>query len=138
MSAAAGPTPMGPAPEGLVIKPSRGWTRLDFREIWAYRELLLLLAWRDIKVRYKQTALGATWAILQPLLNMLIFTLLFHKLAHMPSAGLPFPLFFLAGLLPWTFFANSVGTSAQSLVGSAHLITRVYFPRLIVVLSSVL
>jgi lipopolysaccharide transport system permease protein len=89
-------------------------------------------------VRYKQTALGATWAILQPLLNMLIFTLLFHKLAHMPSDGLPYPLFVLAGLLPWTFFANSVGTSAQSLVGSAHLITRVYFPRLIVVLSSVL
>jgi lipopolysaccharide transport system permease protein len=121
-----------------IVEQRHGLIPVDWKELWDYRELLLLLAWRDIKVRYKQTALGASWAILQPLLNMLIFTLLFNRLAHMPSDGLPYPLFVLAGLLPWTFFANSVGTSAQSLVGSAHLITRVYFPRLIVVLSSVL
>ena len=121
-----------------IIERKKGLVPVDWKELWDYRELLLLLAWRDIKVRYKQTVLGASWAILQPLLNMLVFTLLFHKFAHMPSEGLPYPLFVLAGLLPWTFFANAMGTSAQSLVGSAHLITRVYFPRLIVVLSSVL
>lgn len=120
-----------------VIERRNGLVPVDWKELWDYRELLFILAWRDIKVRYKQTVLGATWAIIQPLLNMLIFTFLFHKLANMPSDSLPYPLFVLAGLLPWTFFASAVGTSAQSLVGSAHLITRVYFPRLIVVLSSI-
>jgi len=121
-----------------TIERGKGLLPVDWKELWDYRELLLILAWRDIKVRYKQTVLGASWAIIQPLLNMLVFTFLFHKLANMPSDGLPYPLFVLAGLLPWTFFANAVGTSSQSLVGSAHLITRVYFPRLIVVLSSIL
>lgn len=101
-------------------------------DVWAYRELLYFLAWRDVKVRYKQTALGAAWAILQPLLMMIIFTIFFGRLAGVASEGVPYPLFALAGLVPWTFFSNSVTASSNSLVGSANLITKVYFPRLIV------
>jgi homopolymeric O-antigen transport system permease protein len=116
----------------------RGLHSIDWQEVWAYRELLMLLTWRDLKVRYKQTVLGASWAIIQPLLTMLVFTLLFHRLAGMPSDDLPYPLFVLAALVPWMFLANAIGASAQSLVGSAHLITRVYFPRVIIPLSSIL
>src|SRR5271155_588280 len=104
----------------------------DFRELWAHRELLYLLAWRDIKVRYKQTALGAAWAILQPFLTMVVFTIFFGKLAKMPSDGIPYPIFVYAGLLPWTFFANAVTSSGNSLVGSSGLITKVYFPRMVI------
>jgi lipopolysaccharide transport system permease protein len=108
------------------------------RELWEFRELLYFLTWRDIKVRYKQTALGAAWAILQPLLTMIVFSLFFGQLGHMPSDGVPYPVFSYVALLPWTFFAYALSQSANSLVGSANLITRVYFPRLVVPVSSVL
>src|SRR6476661_4163469 len=116
----------------VVIQPSRKWSLLSVKDIWAYRELLFFLTWRDVKVRYKQTALGAVWAILQPLFMMLIFTIFFGRIAGVASAGIPYPLFALAGLVPWTFFANAITASGNSLVGSANLITKVYFPRLIV------
>lgn len=116
----------------IVIEPTKSWAPLRLGELWAYRELLYFLTWRDVKVRYKQTLLGAAWAILQPLLTMVIFTLLFGRLAGIPSEGIPYPLFAYSGLLIWTFFANSVTNSGNSLVGSAHLITKIYFPRMIV------
>ena len=121
----------------IVIKPSRGWIALKLRELWFYRELIYFLIWRDVKVRYKQAALGVVWVVLQPLLMMLIFTLFFGKLAGIPSDGIPYPLFAFAGLLPWTFFAAAVNTSGNSMVNNASLITKVYFPRLIVPLASV-
>ena len=116
----------------VVIQPSNKWNLLNLKDIWAYRELLFFLTWRDVKVRYKQTILGAAWAILQPLFMMIIFTIFFGRVAGVDSAGTPYPLFALAGLVPWTFFANTITASGNSLVGSAHLITKVYFPRLIV------
>ena len=122
----------------VVIQPSGKWSLLSFKEIWAYRELLFFLTWRDVKVRYKQTALGAAWAILQPLFMMVIFTIFFGRLAGVGSEGVPYPLFALAGLVPWTFFSNSVTASSNSLVGSANLITKVYFPRLIVPAAAML
>ena len=122
----------------VVIQPSKRWSLLSLKEIWAYRELLFFLTWRDVKVRYKQTALGAAWAILQPLFMMIIFTIFFGRAAAVNSAGLPYPLFALAGLVPWTFFANSITASGNSLVGSANLITKVYFPRLIVPAAAML
>ena len=103
---------------------------LHLRELWSYRELLYFLTWRDIKLRYKQTALGATWVIIQPLFAMLLFTLFFGKLARMPSDNVPYPLFAYAGLVPWTFFSNAITNSGQSLVGSSNLISKVYFPRI--------
>jgi lipopolysaccharide transport system permease protein len=119
-----------------VIEPPRGWHMLDWRELWAYRELLWVLTARDIKVRYKQTVLGAAWAILRPFTTMVIFSVVFGQLARMPSDGLPYPVFVYAALLPWTFFATAITTSAQSLVGSSHLVSKVYFPRLIIPLAS--
>jgi lipopolysaccharide transport system permease protein len=116
----------------LTIEAGRRGVRLDLAELWSYRELLYFLTWRDIKVRYKQTVLGAAWAILQPVVAMLVFTLFFGKLAHMPSNGIPYPLFAYAGLLPWTFFANAVNNAGDSLVGSSALVTKVYFPRLVI------
>ncbi|HEU4711500.1 MAG TPA: ABC transporter permease [Pyrinomonadaceae bacterium] len=116
----------------VVIQPSNKWNLINLRDIWAYRELLFFLTWRDVKVRYKQTLLGAAWAILQPLFMMIIFTIFFGRLAGVDSAGIPYPVFALAGLVPWTFFSNTITASGNSLVGSAHLITKVYFPRLIV------
>ncbi len=116
----------------IKIRPSKGWVALQLRDLWVYRELLYFLTWRDIKVRYKQTILGATWAIIQPLFTMLLFTLFFGKLAHIPSDGVPYPIFAYAGLLPWMFFSNAVTNSGNSLVGSANLITKVYFPRMII------
>lgn len=110
---------------------------LNLRELWRYRELLYFLTWRDIKIRYKQTLLGAAWAIIQPLFAMLLFTLFFGKLARMPSDGIPYPLFAYSGLLPWTFFANAVTNSGNSLVGSTNLITKVYFPRVIIPAAAV-
>jgi lipopolysaccharide transport system permease protein len=120
-----------------VIEPQKGWRTLDLKELWAYRELLYVLAQRDIKVRYKQTVLGVAWAVIQPLTTMLLFTLIFGKLAKIPSDGLPYPIFVYAALLPWTFFANAISTSSNSLVGQQHLISKVYFPRLIIPLSSI-
>jgi lipopolysaccharide transport system permease protein len=120
-----------------VIEPRRGWHMLNWRELWAYRELLWVLTMRDIKVRYKQTVLGAGWAIIRPVLTMLIFSVVFGQLAKMPSDGYPYPVFVYAALLPWTFFSGAISTSGQSLVGSSHLVSKVYFPRLIIPLSSV-
>ena len=122
----------------VVIQPSRGWKLLSLKDIWAYRELLFFLTWRDVKVRYKQTALGAVWAILQPLFMMLIFTIFFGRLAGVASSGIPYPLFALAGLVPWTFFSNAIAASGNSLVGSSNLITKVYFPRLLVPAAAML
>lgn len=119
-----------------VIEPLKGWRMLDWRELWAYRELLWVLTARDVKVRYKQTVLGSAWAIIRPFTTMVIFSVVFGTLAHMPSDGYPYPVFVYAALLPWTFFATAVTTSAQSLVGSAHLVSKVYFPRLIIPLAS--
>ena len=114
------------------IRPTKGWVALQLKDLWVYRELLYFLTWRDTKVRYKQTVLGAAWAIIQPLFAMLIFTLFFGRLAHVPSDGIPYPIFAYAGLLPWLFFSNAVTNSGNSLVGSANLITKVYFPRMII------
>ena len=120
-----------------VIQPPTGWQALDLGELWRYRELLFFLTWRDVKVRYKQTALGAAWAVLQPLMTMIVFSLFFGRLAGVPSGGLPYPLFVFAGLLPWTFFANAISGAGQSVVGSESLITKVYFPRLIIPIAAV-
>ena len=116
----------------VVIEASKRWAPLSLSGLWAYRELLYFLMWRDVKVRYKQTALGIAWAIIQPLVTMLIFTMFFGRLAGVPSDNVPYPLFAYAGLLPWTFFANAVTNSGNSVVGSAHLITKIYFPRMII------
>jgi lipopolysaccharide transport system permease protein len=121
-----------------IIRPSKGWVSLKLRELWEYRELLYFLVWRDVKVRYKQTVLGAAWAILQPLMTMAVFTIFFGRLAKVGSDGLPYPIFSYAGLLPWTFFAQGLGQSSDSLVGSANLVKKVYFPRLVIPMSSVL
>jgi len=121
-----------------IIEPKKGWIPIDLNEIWQYRELLYFLTKRDIKVRYKQTVLGGLWAIIQPLFTMVVFTLFFGRLAKMPSDGLPYPIFVYAGLLPWTYFANALSTSGNSLVGSQNLITKVYFPRLIIPASAAL
>jgi lipopolysaccharide transport system permease protein len=115
----------------VIIEPGKSRVSLGARDLWAYRELLYFLTWRDVKVRYKQTVLGAAWAILQPLLTMLIFTLLFGRLAGIKT-DVPYPIFAYTGLVVWTFFANAVTNSGNSLVGSAHLITKIYFPRMIV------
>ena len=122
----------------LVIEPRRGWRVVDFKELWRYRELLYFLTWRDIKVRYKQTLLGAAWAILQPFLTMVVFTLFFGRFAKVPSEGVPYPIFSYAGLLLWTYFAGAVSMSANSLIGSADLVTKVYFPRLLVPMGATL
>ena len=121
-----------------IIRPSKGWVPLRLRDLWEYRELLYFLTWRDIKVRYKQTVLGAAWAIIQPFFTMVVFSLFFGRLAKIPSDGIPYPLFAFAALVPWTFFANGLSQSSNSLVGSAELITKVYFPRLIIPVSSIL
>jgi len=121
-----------------VVRPSRGWVSLKLSDLWEYRELFYFLTWRDIKVRYKQTILGAAWAIIQPFLTMVVFSLFFGKLAKMPSDGIPYPIFAYAALVPWTFFANGLNQSSNSLVGNANLIKKVYFPRLVVPISSVI
>ena len=110
---------------------------VDLKSLWAYRELFYFLTWRDVKVRYKQTALGAAWAVIQPLFTVVIFSIFFGKLAGMPSDGVPYPLFAYAAVLPWTFFSNAVAKSGNSLVGSANLITKVYFPRMIIPATAV-
>ena len=112
----------------IRVEPSKGWVSLKLHELWEYRELLYFLVWRDIKVRYKQTALGAAWAIIQPFFTMIVFSLFFGKLAKMPSDGIPYPIFTFAALVPWTFFANGLSQASNSLVGSANLITKVVFP----------
>lgn len=126
-----------PAPIHIRLEPSRGWVSLKLRELWEYRELLYFLTWRDIKVRYKQTVLGATWAIIQPFFTMVVFSLFFGRLAEIPSDGIPYPIFAYAALVPWTFFANGLTQSSNSLVTSANLIKKIYFPRLVIPISSV-
>jgi lipopolysaccharide transport system permease protein len=121
----------------VVLKPSKGWLGIDFKELWRYRELVFFLTWRDIKVRYKQALLGVSWAILQPLLTMAIFTLIFGVLLKTPSENIPYPLFSLTALLPWQLFATALQRSSVSLVGNANLLTKIYFPRLAIPLSSV-
>lgn len=121
----------------IRIEPSKGWVALQLQELWAYRELLYFLIWRDVMVRYKQTALGAAWAIIQPVFTMLIFSLFFGKLGKIPSDGIPYPIFAYAALVPWTFFAQGLTQASNSLVGSANLIKKVYFPRLCVPIASV-
>ncbi len=120
------------------IEPSRGWVSLKLRELWEYRELLYFLTWRDIKVRYKQTVLGAAWAIIQPFFTMVIFSLFFGKLAQIPSDGIPYPIFNYAALVPWTFFATRLTQASNSLVGGAGIIKKVYFPRLAMPMAVVL
>jgi lipopolysaccharide transport system permease protein len=122
----------------IVIEPRRGRVSLDLPSLWAYRELLCFLVWRDLKTRYKQTVLGASWAIIQPIVTMVVFSVFFGRLARVPSAGLPYPLFAFAALVPWTFFAQGVSLSANSLVGSQNLLKKVYFPRLIIPVGAVL
>lgn len=126
-----------PAPV-LVIQPARGLLKINLKELWDYRELLYFLTWRDIKVRYKQTVLGAAWAILQPLLTMVVFTVFFGKLGKIPSDGLPYPIFSYCALLPWQLFAKALTDSSNSLVANQRLITKVYFPRLVIPISAVL
>lgn len=123
-------TDFAPAAPTYVIEAGRGSLWISLRELWARRELLYFLAWRDVKLRYKQTMLGALWAVLQPFLMMLVFTVLFGRLAHVPSDGLPYPIFAFAGLVPWQFFNNAVGQSGASLIGNSQLVTKVYFPRM--------
>jgi len=121
-----------------LIKPSRGWVLPQIRDVWAYRELLYFLVWRDLKVRYKQAVLGVLWAVIQPFFLMVIFSIFFGKLAKIPSDGIPYPIFAYAALLPWSYFAQSLNACSNSLVGNSHLITKVYFPRLVIPISSVL
>jgi lipopolysaccharide transport system permease protein len=122
----------------VCIEPSRGWAALRLADVWAYRELLYFLIWRDIKIRYKQTVLGAGWAILQPFFTMVIFSIFFGRLAQMPSDGVPYPIFAYAALVPWTFFANGLTQAVNSVVGGSSLIKKVYFPRIILPIAAVL
>jgi lipopolysaccharide transport system permease protein len=122
----------------IDIEPPKRWVPINFREIWQYRELLYFFTWRDIKVRYKQTALGFAWAIIQPLFMMVIFTLFFGNIAKIPSDGIPYPIFSYAALLPWTLFSEGLTRSSTGIVLNANILTKVYFPRLIMPISSVL
>jgi len=131
-------TPAAAALPVVFIKPEQGLASLDLREFWTYRELLYFLTWRDIKVRYKQTVLGAAWAIIQPFFMMVVFSLFFGRLAHVPSDGIPYPVFAYCALLPWQLFAHALSESSNSLVANERLITKVYFPRLVVPISAVL
>src|SRR5271157_4379856 len=121
----------------ISIRPSRTWVALNLRDLWAYRELLFFLTWRDVQVRYKQTVLGAAWAILQPLATMLVFSLFFGKVAGNPSSNVPYSLFVLAGLVPWMFFSNAIAQAGQSVVGNQNLVTKIYFPRLMIPMGAV-
>ncbi len=126
-----------PIPAEIVIEPSRGWIPVNLREVWAYRELLYFLTWRDVKVRYKQTLIGAAWAIIQPFFTMVVFSVFFGYLAKVPSDGIPYPIFVYCALLPWQLFAHALAESSNSIVGSQHLITKVYFPRLVAPIAAV-
>ena len=131
-------SPEAEPPPVLVIRPMKGWRFLDLRELWSYRELVFFLMWRDIAVRYKQAAIGVAWAVLQPLAMMCVFTLFFGKLAKVSSEGVPYPLFALAGLLPWQLFSRTISDSCNSLITDQRLVTRVYFPRILVPTSTTL
>lgn len=122
----------------LILRPSRGWTTLNLKELWVFRELIYFLTWRDIKVRYKQTALGAAWAILQPFMTMVVFTIFFGRLANVPSDDVPYPIFSYTALLPWGLFAKALTDAGRSLVANRSMITKIYFPRLSIPIASVL
>ncbi len=134
--ATASPSESALAP--TIIQPAKGWWHVNWRDLWTYRELLFFLIWRDVKVRYKQTLLGASWALIQPALQLVVFTIIFGRLAGVNANGMPYPLFNIAGLLPWQFFASSVVQAANSLVGNANIVRKVYFPRLTIPTASVL
>src|SRR5437773_10046300 len=131
-------TPRPSASATVRIEPPRGFFELRLREVWTYRELLYFFVWRDVKIRYKQTAIGVLWVILQPVLNMLVFTLFFGRLAKLPSDGLPYPVFYFAALVPWTYFSCALSMTTNVVVENQRLITKVYFPRLILPISSAL
>lgn len=122
----------------VYLQPTKGWISLGLKDLWEYRELLYFLAWRDVKIRYKQTILGGLWAIAQPLLTMVVFSLFFGRLAKMPSDGIPYPIFSYAALVPWTFFSTGITKASNSLVGSSNLLKKVYFPRLAMPIASVI
>jgi len=125
------------SPPVLMIRPSQGWVAIKFRELWKYRELIYFFVWRDIKVRYKQTVLGAAWAIIQPVCTMIVFSIFFGRLAKVPSDGIPYPIFSYCALLPWDYFAGAMGRASSSMIDSSNLIKKIYFPRLVVPLSAV-
>jgi len=122
----------------IIIRPSHGWAALNLKDLWIYRELVYFMTWRDLKVRYKQTLLGASWAILQPFLTMVVFSIFFGELAKVPSDNMPYPIFSYTALLPWTLFSKALQDASKSLVASSHMITKVYFPRIILPLASIL
>ena len=126
-----------PEPNTVFIRPTKGWISLNLRDLWHYRELIYFMTWRDLKVRYKQTLLGVTWAVLQPFLTMVVFSIFFGGLAKVPSDGLPYPIFAYTGLLPWTLFANALNNASRSLVSHQNMVTKIYFPRLVLPLASV-
>jgi lipopolysaccharide transport system permease protein len=136
-SVAPGPAGVAGAPT-LIIRPARGWIAVNLRELWRYRELAFFLTWRDVSVRYKQTALGALWAIIQPFMTMLVFSVFFGRLGKIPSDGAPYPIFAFCALLPWQLFANSLTEAGNSLVSNQALVTKVYFPRLVIPISATL
>ena len=139
LSASTSALPLTPGASSTIrIEPPRGFFELRLREVWAYRELLYFFIWRDVKIRYKQTAIGVLWVILQPVLNMLVFTLFFGRLAKLPSDGLPYPVFYFAALVPWTYFSYSLSSTTNAVVENQRLITKVYFPRLILPISTAL
>jgi lipopolysaccharide transport system permease protein len=122
----------------VVLRPASGWSAINFRDLWLFRELIFFMTWRDLKVRYKQTFLGASWAILKPFLTMVVFSIFFGELAGVPSDGVPYPIFAFTALLPWELFANALSVASRSMVQNRHMITKVYFPRIILPLASVL
>jgi lipopolysaccharide transport system permease protein len=121
----------------VLLRPSRGWTALNLRDLWLYRELVYFMTWRDLKVRYKQTLLGVSWAVLNPFLQMVVFSIFFGELAKVSSDGLPYPIFAYTALLPWTLFANALNNASRSLVSHQNMVTKIYFPRLVLPLASV-
>jgi lipopolysaccharide transport system permease protein len=138
MSTVAEPLPESTAGSDWEIAPPHGWFEINLREMWAYRELLYFLVWRDLKIRYKQTAIGVAWVVIQPFMTMMIFTIVFGRLAKMPSQGLPYPVFYFAALLPWTYFASSLTSATNTVVENERMITKVYFPKMILPFSAVL
>jgi lipopolysaccharide transport system permease protein len=128
----------GQQSETIILRPSKGWSALNLRDLWLFRELIYFLTWRDIKVRYKQTILGAAWAIIQPLINMIVLTIIFGKLANLSTEGIPRPIFTFTALLPWGLFSKALSDAGRSMLANRSMITKIYFPRLIIPLSSVL